>query len=227
MVIVSVVLAAGLVLLWRTIGFDGGRWVDDAPSGSRASGSPYQATPYQAPQAPPAPAAVPLTSQATPAARPAPYQPPVAPAPAPYQASNASSSPAAPAWPFGNFSQGAEFDIPSDDPYTGFLVVCSDDQDASREVSSVASVAAQWDYPMLMAIGRTFRGTGWTDRLDGLRGNVGQYDMRVDEIQALRPVRLPIVAFVSDGRVVEASAQLDSPSAIATSFQSHRSGVAR
>ncbi|MEA2197816.1 MAG: hypothetical protein QOJ25_1867 [Solirubrobacteraceae bacterium] len=132
-----------------------------------------------------------------------------------------------PTWPFGNLASGSHFAIPSDDPFTGFLAFVSDDQDALGEIYSAAVVAEEWGYPMLIAIAKTFRPTGWTDRLDGLPGNIGQYDLRVDEMQALAPASLPVVAFVNDGRVLGASVLLDSPSTIATTFQHCRSGLTR
>jgi hypothetical protein len=130
-------------------------------------------------------------------------------------------------WPLGNLAAGSQFAVPSEDPFTGLLALCSDDQDALGELYSAAVVAEEWGYPMLVAIAKTFRPTGWTDRLDGLPGNIGQYDMRVEEMRALNPVTLPIVAFLNEGRLLDASLLLDSPSTIAKSFQHCRFGLAR
>lgn len=137
------------------------------------------------------------------------------------------SRPASSGWPLGSVRKGAPFAIPSEEPFTGFLVLCSDDQDALGELYSVAVVAEEWGYPMLVAIAKTFRPTGWTERLDGLPGNIGQWDMRVDEVKALKPERLPIAAFINGGNTMDATLALDSPSTIARSFQHCRNGLAR
>jgi hypothetical protein len=135
--------------------------------------------------------------------------------------------PSAVQWPFGNLTVGNHVAVPSDDPYTGFLAVCADNEDALDELHSTAVVAEDWGYPLLVAIAKTPQPNGWTDRLDSLPGNIGQYDMRIDEMRSLKPARLPVVAFLNESRLLDASIALDSPSSIATSFQHCRSGLAR
>jgi hypothetical protein len=135
--------------------------------------------------------------------------------------------PASSKWPLGSLSAGSHFAIPSDEPFTGFLALVSDDQDALGELYSAAVVAEEWGYPVLVAIAKTYAPTGWIDRLDGLPGNIGWYDIRVDEMRALNPVSLPVIAFVNEGRLLDASVQLDSPSTIATIFQHCRYGLTR
>jgi hypothetical protein len=122
---------------------------------------------------------------------------------------------------------GSHFAIPSEDAYTGFVALCADDDDALGEIRTAAAVAEDWGYPFLVAIARTPQPNGWVGRLDSLPGNVGQYDLRVDQMRALKPSRLPILAFVNEGRLLDASTALDSPGAIATSFQHCRFGLTR
>lgn len=131
------------------------------------------------------------------------------------------------AWPLGNLTVGNHFAIPSEDAFTGFVALCADDDDALEEIYPAAVVAEDWGYPFLVAIAKTPQPNGWIDRLDTLPGDVGQYDMRVDQMRALKPVRLPIVAFVNEGRLLDASTTLDSQSSIITSFQHCRFGLAR
>jgi hypothetical protein len=135
--------------------------------------------------------------------------------------------PAAFQWPFGNLTVGNHVAVPSPDPFTGFLAVCADDTDALGELHSTAVVAEDWGYPLLVAITKTPQPNGWTDRLDSLPGTVGHYDMRVDEMRSLKPARLPVVAFLNESRLLDASTTLDSPSSIATSFQHCRFGLTR
>jgi hypothetical protein len=130
-------------------------------------------------------------------------------------------------WPFQNLTVGRYVAVPSDDAFTGFVAFCADDDDALREIYSAAVVAEDWGYPILVAIAKTAQPNGWIDRLDSLPGNVGEYDMRVDEMRSLGPVSLPVVAFLNEGRLLDASVSLDSPSAIATSFQNCRFGLPR
>jgi hypothetical protein len=143
------------------------------------------------------------------------------------EAKGKSARPGNSKWPLGSVSAGSHFAIPSDEPFTGFLALVSDDQDALGELYSTAVVAEEWGYPVLVAIAKTSAPNGWIDRLDGLPGNIGWYDMRVDEMRALKPESLPVLAFVNEGRLLDASAQLDSPSTIATSFQHCRFGLTR
>lgn len=138
---------------------------------------------------------------------------------------DARSSPSG--WPLGSLTAGSHFAVPSDEPYTGFVALCADDDDALGELYSAAVVAEEWGYPFLVAIAKTLQPNRWIDRLDSLPGNIGQYDMRVEEMRALKPAQLPIVAFVNEGRLLDASTGLDSPSAIATSFQHCRFGLTR
>jgi hypothetical protein len=130
-------------------------------------------------------------------------------------------------WPLGNLNVGSHVAIPTEDTYTGFVALCADDDDAFDEIYPAAVVAEDWGYPFLVAIARTPQPKGWTNRLETLPGDVGQYDMRVDQMRALQPVRLPVVVFVNEGRLLDASTKLDSPSSIATSFQHCRFGLAR
>jgi len=138
-----------------------------------------------------------------------------------------SSPPSKSQWPLGGLTAGSRFAVPSDDTFTGFLAICTDDDDALGAMYSVAVVAEEWDYPMLIAIGKTFQANGWTDRLDGLPGNIGQYDLRIDQVQALQPATLPVVLFLNEGRLLDASPAMDSASLIATSFQHCRFGLTR
>jgi hypothetical protein len=135
--------------------------------------------------------------------------------------------PSASGWPLGNLTVGNHVVIPTEDAYTGFLALCADDDDALAEIHPAAVVAEDWGYPFLVAIAKTPQPNGWIDRLDTLPGEVGQYDMRVDQMRALKPVRLPIVAFINEGRLLDASTMLDSSSSIATTFQHCRFGLAR
>jgi hypothetical protein len=130
-------------------------------------------------------------------------------------------------WPFENLSVGRHLAVPTEDAFTGFLALCADDDDAFAAVHSAAVVAEDWGYPLLVGIAKTARPNGWIDRLDGLPGNVGDYDMRVDEMRSLGPVQLPIVAFLNEGRLLDASVALESPSSIATSFHHCRFGLTR
>jgi hypothetical protein len=135
--------------------------------------------------------------------------------------------PSAMQWPFGNLTVGNHVAVPSNDPFTGFLAVCADDKDALGELHSTAVVAEDWGYPLLVAIAKTPQPNGWTDRLDTLPGNIGQYDMRLDEMRSLKPARLPVVAFLNESRLLDASLALESPASIATSFQHCRFGLTR
>jgi hypothetical protein len=130
-------------------------------------------------------------------------------------------------WPLGNLTVGSHVAIPTEDAFTGFVALCADDDNAFDEIYPAAVVAEDWDYPFLVGIARTSQPNGWTSRLETLPGNVGQYDMRVDQMRALQPVRLPVVVFVNEGRLLDASTTLDSSSAIATSFQHCRFGLPR
>ncbi|HWF51071.1 MAG TPA: hypothetical protein VG294_10560 [Solirubrobacteraceae bacterium] len=135
--------------------------------------------------------------------------------------------PSASSWPLGNLRAGNHFAIPSEDAFTGFVALCADDDDALAEINQAALVADDWGYPFLVAIAKTPRPNGWINRLDALPGNVGQYDMRVDQMRALQPVSLPIVAFVNEGRLLDATTRLDSSSSIITTFQHCRFGLTR
>jgi hypothetical protein len=130
-------------------------------------------------------------------------------------------------WPFERLTVGRHVAVPTEDAFTGFVGFCADDADAFAEINSAAVVAEDWGYPMLVAIAKTVQPNGWIDRLDNLPGHVGEYSMRVDEMRSLGPVSLPIVAFLNEGRLLEASVALDSPSSIAASFQRCRFGLAR
>jgi hypothetical protein len=128
-------------------------------------------------------------------------------------------------WPLGNLTVGSHVAIPTEDAFTGFLALCADDDNAFEEIYPAAVVAEDWGYPFLVAIAKTPQPNGWIGRLGTLPGDVGQYDMRVDQMRALQPVRLPVVVFVNEGRLLDASTTLDSPSTIATSFQHCRFGL--
>ena len=130
-------------------------------------------------------------------------------------------------WPFGNLTTGNSINGFSDGDFTGFLAICSDDTDALGAVYSVAVVAEEWDYPLQVAVGRTLQPIGWRDRLEGLPGNVTQREMSIDEIGSLKPSALPVAVFLNQGKVLDASLALDSPSMIARSFQRCRFGLAR
>jgi hypothetical protein len=130
-------------------------------------------------------------------------------------------------WPFERLTVGRHVALPTEDGFTGFVAFCADDADAFEELNAAAVVAEDWGYPMIVGIAKTVQPNGWIDRLDGLPGNVGEYDMRVDEMRALGPVGLPIVAFVNEGRLLEASVALDSTASIASSFQRCRFGLTR
>jgi hypothetical protein len=143
-------------------------------------------------------------------------------------AADAADAPAAPSrWPFGNLAVGNAIAGFPEDAFTGFLVICADDVDALGAVYSVAVVAEEWGYPLLVAVARTLKPNGWRDRLDGLPGNVSQHEMNVDAISSLKPAALPVTLFLNESRVVDASLAMDSPSAIATNFQRSRSGLKR
>jgi hypothetical protein len=135
--------------------------------------------------------------------------------------------PPASGWPFGNLTVGSHVVIPAEDSFTGFVAMCADDDDAFGKIYPAAVVAEDWGYPFLVAITRTPQPNGWIDRLETLPGNVGHYDMRVDQMRALKPVLLPVLAFVNEGRLLDASTKLDSPGSIVTSFQHCRFGLAR
>ena len=130
-------------------------------------------------------------------------------------------------WPFGNLTSGNSITGLSDNAFTGFLAICSDDTDALGAIYSVAVVAEEWYYPLQVAVGRTLQPNGWRDRLESLPGNVTQREMSIDEIGSLQPSALPVAVFLNEGRVLDASLALDSPSAIARSFQRCRFGLAR
>lgn len=135
--------------------------------------------------------------------------------------------PSNPGWPLGTLAVGSHVAVPSEEPFTGFVALCADDQDTLGELHSAAVVAEDWGYPLLLAITRTPQPNGWISRLDDLPGNIGQYDMRVDQLRALQPSRLPVVVFLNESRLLEASDKLDSPATISTSFQHCRFGLAR
>ena len=139
--------------------------------------------------------------------------------------------PAAPSstskWPFGNLAVGNDIPGLTNDPFTGFLAVCTDDVDAIAALYSVAVVAEEWGYPLLVAVGKTLRPNGWINRLDSLPGNVSQQEMRADQLSSLKPARVPVLVFMNEGRVLNASLALESPSVIATNFQRCRFGIAR
>ena len=191
-IIVMLVIAGGLVALYREVGL--GRDPVAEPTGAPPS----------------SPMGVPPSSPMG--------VPPSSPMGAPPSTSE---------WPLRGLTVGSRLAIPADEPFTGFLALCADDADALGELYSAAVVAEEWGYPLLVAIAKTFRPTGWTDRLDGLPGNIGQYDMRIDEMRSLNPLRLPVVAFLNEGRLLDASVALNSPSSIATSFQHCRFGLTR
>jgi hypothetical protein len=130
-------------------------------------------------------------------------------------------------WPLGTLRVGSHFAVPSAEPFTGFLALCADDQDPLAELHSAAVVAEDWDYPLLVAIAKTTQPNGWTDRLDSLPGNIGHYVIRDDELRALKPARLPVVTFLNENRVLDASTGLESPSAVSTRFQNCRFGLTR
>jgi hypothetical protein len=130
-------------------------------------------------------------------------------------------------WPLGNLSVGSHVAIPTEEAYTGFVALCADDDDAFREIYPAAVVAEDWGYPFLVAIAKTAQPDGWIDRIDNLPGHIGTYDMRVDQMRALQPVRLPVLVFVNEGRLLDASARLDSPGEIVSSFQHCRFGLPR
>jgi hypothetical protein len=136
-------------------------------------------------------------------------------------------SPSTSKWPFGNLAVGKDVAGFTDDPLTGFLALCTDDVDSLGALYSVAVVAEDWGYPLVVAVGKTLRPNGWTHRVDGLPGNVIQRDMRIEEVSALQPAGLPAVVFVNEGRVLEASLGLDSPSDVAKNFQRCRFGLPR
>jgi hypothetical protein len=117
--------------------------------------------------------------------------------------------------------------VPSEEPFTGFVALCSDDADALGELQSAAVVAEDWGYPMLVGVARTPQGNGWIDRLDSLPGDIGRYDMRVDQLRALQPTRVPVLVFLNESRLLDASVALDSPSSVSAGFQQCRFGLTR
>jgi hypothetical protein len=130
-------------------------------------------------------------------------------------------------WPFGNLPVGGPLGGLPDDAFTGFLAICTDDADAFAAINSVAVVAEDWDYPVHVAVGRTLRPNGWKDRIDTLPGNVSRQEMSMPEITSLQPADLPVVVFLQDGRVLDASLEMGSPGEIAGTFQRCRFGLAR
>jgi hypothetical protein len=130
-------------------------------------------------------------------------------------------------WPLGSLAVGSHVVVPTEEPFTGFLALCSDDQDALGELHSAAVVAEDWGYPMLVAVTKTAQPDGWVDGLDSLPGNIGHYAMRADQLRALKPSRLPVVVFLNESRLLEASVALDSPSSISNGFQHCRFGLTR
>lgn len=140
---------------------------------------------------------------------------------------SADARPSSDGWPFERLTVGRHVAVPTEDAFTGFVAFCADDDNAYDEIHSAAVVAEDWGYPMLVAIAKTAQPIGWIGRLDSLPGNVGEYDMRVDEMRSLGPVSLPIVAFLNEGRLLDASVALDSTASIAASFQRCRFGLTR
>jgi len=145
----------------------------------------------------------------------------------PADAQRTEAGPSGSAWPLGNLTVGNHVAVPSEAPFTGFLALVADDEDALGELRSTAVVAEDWGYPLLVAIGRSSKPNGWTAGLDSLPGNIGHYEMRSDELRSLKPVRLPVIAFLNESRLLDASTALDSPSSVAASFQHCRFGLAR
>jgi hypothetical protein len=92
-------------------------------------------------------------------------------------------------WPFGNLTSGNSITGLSDNAFTGFLAICSRRRRTPSEaIYSVAVVAEEWGYPLLVAVARTLQPNGWRDRLDGLPGNVTQRrdERRRDRLAAAR-----------------------------------------
>jgi hypothetical protein len=141
---------------------------------------------------------------------------------------SSSSSPSSPSkWPFGNLATGNEIPGFSDDSFTGFVAFCTDQVDSLGELYSVAVVAEEWDYPLQIAIGKSPKPTGWAHRLDAMPGNTSQQEINIERIGALKPAQLPALVFLNEGRVLDASVALESPTAIAGAFQRCRFGLAR
>lgn len=130
-------------------------------------------------------------------------------------------------WPFQSLAVGNVIAGVADNSFTGFVTICSDDVDARGALNSVAVVAEDWDYPVLVAVGRTGRANGWKDHLETLPGKISLKELTIHQVNMLKPAALPVVVFLMDGRVLDASLDVASPSAISSSFQRCRFGLPR
>jgi hypothetical protein len=124
-------------------------------------------------------------------------------------------------WPFSNLSVGQQltFELGSTPDFSGFVVLCSDDVDALGAVFSVTTIAQEWALPLVIAIVDTGRPTGWTSRLPQVAGALTVVDDALGRIRELRPARLPVCAYLREGRVLDASLALESPSIVASRFE--------
>jgi hypothetical protein len=143
------------------------------------------------------------------------------------ETSDAPSSAPKAKWPFGKLSVGGPVPGIADESFTGFMAMCTDEVDSLGELYAAAVVAEDWAYPLAIAVGHGMRSNGWTHRLDGLPGNVMHQQLSMDRIAELQPVQLPVLLFINEGKVLDASADLQSATAIANNFQRCRFGIAR
>jgi hypothetical protein len=125
-------------------------------------------------------------------------------------------------WPFANLAVGQAMpglssgENPS---FTGFCVLCADNSDALGAVFSVSVVARDWDRATIVVLGQTAAPTGWALHLSDTITDVTCLPVDLEVARALSPSRLPVAVYVHEGRVLDASVALASPSVVAERFQ--------
>ncbi|MGH2869529.1 MAG: hypothetical protein ACRDNK_18440 [Solirubrobacteraceae bacterium] len=125
-------------------------------------------------------------------------------------------------WPFAGLMAGhdAATLLGAVANYSGFVLLCTDEVDATGAVFSLSVMAAEWDEELLIAqVVQVNESLGWLERIS----NRSDLDLAVSEVAsaslaAMKPVQLPVGAYLRDGRLLDASSALQSPSVIANRF---------
>jgi hypothetical protein len=126
-------------------------------------------------------------------------------------------------WPFSGLMVGHEasalLGAPSN--YSGFILLCADDTDALGAVYSTSVIANEWDENLVVAQVASSQPSGWLTRSD--HPLVSELWATVTEVTQesltlMKPDQLPICVYLREGRVVDASPTIASPSLIASRF---------
>lgn len=139
-----------------------------------------------------------------------------------YRLLEKSSSPASTllSWPFEGLRPGqpiGEF-LDAAWPRTGFYVFASPDSDAFSSSMSTSVVASAWRHDAVVALEEGGLAADWVTQLSS-HGNVSVTTLDAAVFQKFGVTTVPVIAFVSGGRVVDAVSGLVSPSAIADFFR--------